>query len=344
MRRLLLAVTLATCATACEQAAPSTANAQIQHVQTEVVDPAKLPPLPAPAQRKPLPTDPPAVAWSPPDPTVEPIPAEPGAPGDPGAAPGKRDGYELLGAGAEPRFELRYRAPQGTTQKLGMSTKMSMTVPPEPALLFPEVIVSATVEATKVSADGVMTLEISLTGADVKDVAGSKIPAEQVKAQMGDVVGMKTSILVDPLGHMTDLQGAIIQQVEQTQMGFNQLAAVLPKEPVGKGAKWKIRQKVGQGGLTLDQVLTFEVLAVTETTAKLRQTGRLSAPSQSIDWQGQPVELEKTTGTANADMTIDFTRLVPEVRGTVEMTMKMNAGGEKATMTTKSVMKMHARK
>src|SRR5205085_174911 len=114
----------------------------------------------------------------------------------------------------------------------------------------------------------------------------------------------------------------------QTQMGFNQLAAELPTEPVGKGAKWRIRQKIDQGELKVDQVMTFEVVEISGTTAKLRSSGKLTAPRQTIDWQGAKVDLEKTTGTASATMTVDFTRLVPDVRGSVAMTMKMNANGE----------------
>jgi hypothetical protein len=305
-----------------------------------VVDPAMIPPPPAPVARKRLPTDPPppapvVVA----DPVAEPV--DPTAPTEPGKA--GSGGPELVTAGAEPRFPLHYQATQGASEALTMTMAMTMEMPPNPAILFPEMIVTADVVATKVAADGAMTLDLTLTGSDVRDVAGSSLSADQVKAQMGDVVGMKTSMNVDAHGHMTDLKGAAIQQMQQTQLGFDQLVAPLPEQPVGKGAKWKTSQTVIQGALKLKQVVTYELLAVTATTAKIRARGRLSAPRQSIDWQGQEVDLEKTTGTMDVTMTIDFTRLVPRVRGSVEMTMKMNARGEKATMTTTSSMSMRAK-
>jgi hypothetical protein len=338
MHRVALLVTLAAWISACSSA-KSDGSPESQVTQTEVIDPASVPPPTAPEPRKVLPTDPPAPPPIIPD--AAPAPTTPATPTP--AAKAKAGELELLGTGDEPRFALRYQFTEGAGEALAMTTEMTMTMSPEPPVLFPETVVEASVAAISVDADGTMSLEITLTGADAKDVDGSKIPAAQVKAQMGDVVGMKTTILVDAHGHMTDEHGAAIQQIEQTQMGFNQLAAALPIEPIGKGAKWRIKQHFDQGELKIDQVMTFEVIAVTATTAKLRSTGKLTAPPQTIDWQGQKVDLEKTTGTSQATMTIDFARLVPDVRGTVEMTMRMNGGGEKATMTTKSVMSMHAK-
>lgn len=341
MRRSLFLVIAATLA-ACETMPAGKGEPQV--IKTEVIDPASVPPPPAPVPYKPSLIDPPAGPPVAEAIATEPLVDEPAEPAEPGAfVDTSKDGITLVSNGAEPRFALHYQAVAGATEKLSMTNAMTMSMPPQPALIFPKTIVGATVTATKVAADGTMTLAIKLTSADAKDVKGSAIPAAQVKAQMTDVVGLETTILVDAHGHMTDLQGKEIQQSEQSQLGFNQLTAALPVEAVGKGAKWKIRQKVDQGALKVDQVVTFEVLEVTATTANLRAKGRLSAPRQMIDWQGQQVDLEKTSGSSSADLVIDFTRLVPEVKGSVEMTMKMQANGESAEMTTKSVMTMHAK-
>lgn len=323
MQRLAALVITATCLLGCEPA-PEKA---VPVARTEVVP--STPPTPPDAAPAPVPV----VAQVPPvvDAAPAPLPQKASHPG-----------LELVSAGAEPRFPLRYQAAKGTKQHMTMTMAMTMTLTPNPPILFPEMVIGADVTAVDVDDDGDMTLEIELTGADVKDVAGSQIPADQVKAQMGDVAGMKTQMRVDPLGQMTDLQGTAIQTMQQQQMGFDQLVAALPAEPVGVGAKWKIKQKIDQGALRLDQTVTVEVVEVTATTAKLKTRGRLSAPAQKLDFQGAEVDVERTTGSSQTTLSIDFTRLVPTVRGSVEMTMKMSAGGEKATMTNKSKMTMKA--
>lgn len=340
MRRLAFAVIAATLGAACEPAPSSSGSAEIPIIRTEVVDPATIPPPPAPTFRKRLLTDPP-----PPAPVViaEPVdePVDPTAPAD--APTSGKGGLELISAGVEPLYPLQYQATKGAQEALAMTMAMTMSMPPNPAIIFPEMVVEADAVATSVAADGAMTLELTLTDADVRDVPGSQLSADQVRAQMGDVVGMKTTMIVDAHGRMSDVQGAAIQQMQQTQLGFDQLVVPLPEVPVGKGAKWKISQPVVQGALKLKQIVTYEILAVTATTAKIRARGRMSAPRQKIDWNGAEVDLEKTTGTMDVTMTIDFTRLVPKVRGSVEMTMKMNANGEQATMTTKSTMTMRAK-
>ncbi len=286
------------------------------------------------------PPAPPDATPKPPEPVVV-VPPD-AAPAGPDAALGKDEsGLELLSTGAEPRFALRYQPTQGAKQRMAMTMSMTMTVPPEPPIIFPEITVKAEISAVDVASNGDMKLALELTGLSAKDGNGNPIPDDQLKASMGDISGMKTEIQVDSRGHMATA-GADMQAMAQQQMGFDQLVAAMPEAPVGKGAHWRIKQKIQQGALLLDQTLDVQVVEVTATTAKLKTKGKLSAPPQQIDFQGTPVDLARSTGKSEATVSIDFTRLVPTVRGSVELTMNLSSGGEKATMTNKSKMSMKA--
>lgn len=213
---------------------------------------------------------------------------------------------------------------------------------------MPTMIMLADVEVESVD-QGVMSNKMVFTGAEVRDTKDS-MPgaADMMKDQLANIKGMTTTMKIDAHGKVLEmnvdtskLAPELQQTMGQTKQSLDQMVAQLPPQAVGKGAKWRVKQTVDQGGMKVDQTTVFEVVEVSAGKAKIKGVATLSAPKQDIDQGGMKVTLESLTGNAVTDMDIDFTKVVPAVTGTVDMKMKMNAMGQSADMA--MVMKMGMR-
>ena len=261
------------------------------------------------------------------------------------AAAGSSGTLELLSEGSEPRHQLKYQQTAGTKQKMEMSMDITMDVPMMGKMVMPTMIMRADVEVLSVASDGKITNKMTFTGVDVKE-SKDAMPgiADAMKEPLAKVKGTSTTMVIEPSGKVVSMEvdapndPMLEQTMSQTKQSLDQMVAQLPEKPVGKGAKWRVKQTVDQGGMKIDQDIVFEVVAVTEKTAKLKGVLSLSAPKQNMDQQGMTVTLEKLDGNGTTDLDIDFTKPVPDVSGKIDMEMKAGAMGQSQEM--KMSMKM----
>jgi hypothetical protein len=257
--------------------------------------------------------------------------------------PRQKGELEILSEGSEPKYELRYQAPEGTQQQMEMSLDITADVPMMGKMTMPTMIMIADVVVESVK-DGNITSKMTFSDMDVRDTKDS-MPglADEMKKQMGKIKGTGMSMTIAPSGRVLDFQvdqtsdPALQQTVGQTQQSLDQMVAQLPEKPVGKGAKWKIKQTIDQQGMKVNQTITYELVEVGATSAHIKGVAKMDAPKQEIEQQGMKVTLEKLTGSAKTDMKIDFTKVVPDITGDITMKMSMQMMGQAAdvSMTTK---------
>jgi hypothetical protein len=283
---------------------------------------------------------------------ADPVPPADVKPADPGATtPAANAALEILSEGSEPRHQLKYQAPAGTKQKMEMSMDITMDIPMMGKMTMPTMIMFADVEVVSIAADGKITNKMTFTGVDLKEHKDS-MPgiADAMKEPMNKIKGTSTTMVIEPSGKVVSMEvdapndPMLEQTMGQTKQGLDQMVAQLPDKPVGKGAKWRVKQTVEQGGMKVDQTIVFEVVDVSATTAKIKGVATLSAPKQDIQQQGMSVTLEKLDGNGTTDLDIDFTKVVPAVTGNIDMDMKMAAMGQSQEMKMSMKMKIKAKK
>ncbi len=171
--------------------------------------------------------------------------------------------------------------------------------------------------------------------------------AEAMKAALGSVKGMsgtgtmssrgfnKGAEIVLPAG--ADPQ--IRQAMDQMKESFSRLAAPLPEEAVGAGARWEVKMPVKSQGMTINQTATYELASIEGERVTAKCTLAQNASNQKIQNPTMPslkVDLTKMVNKGTGNFRLDLAQLLPP-EATLdmhsEMAMAMNMGGQKQTMT-----------
>lgn len=256
---------------------------------------------------------------------------------------------EVLAEGSEPRYLLKYQAPAGTKQKMEMAMDITMDMMGM-TVNTPTMIMKADVEVVSVAGDQI-TNKMTFSDVDIKETKDS-MPgvADAMRGAMDKIKGVSTTMVIAPNGKVISMKvdapndPMLAQTMQQTQQGLDQMVAQLPDKPVGKGAKWRAKQTIDQNGMKIDQTIVFEVVEVSATTAKIKGVATMSAPKQDINQGGMTMTLEKMDGSGTTDLDIDFTKVVPAVKGNIDMKMKISAMGQSQEMAMKMKMDIHAGK
>ena len=89
------------------------------------------------------------------------------------------------------------------------------------------------------------------------------------------------------------------QIMDQMKDSFASLAAPLPEEAVGPGAKWEVRMPIKSQGMTIDQTATYELVSIEGESLTTKSTITQHAANQKIENPAMPglkVDLTKMTG------------------------------------------------
>lgn len=265
----------------------------------------------------------------------------------------------LLEPGAEPRQVLRLHPKSGEKQTVAMTVTMSMGMQmpnvPMQMVKLPAMVLTVGVTPTEISAEGDVQFDLVFEDVDVAAESGSTPEmAEAMKAQLAGVKGLTiTRVLTDrgfsiktemkiPPGSTAEVRKAM----EEMKESFSATEILLPEEPVGVGARWEVKRKLRTSGMALDQTAIFDLDSVEGNVIKTKASVQQRAANQKIAHPMIPqakVDLLKLTGTGEMGMTVDLGKILP-VRGTVddttEMTLGLDAGGQKQTMPMKTETKV----
>ena len=271
------------------------------------------------------------------------------------AAPTSGQPVKLLAAGAEPRKVLRLRPKPGDKQTLSLTMKMAIETKagevPAPAMKLPAMTLTFDTTVQKVAGNGDITYQMVMGDIRVSsEPEGSPEVAEAITKASAGIKGHTSSGLTSDRGFAKELEfktppagspqaGQLVDQMKDL---YSQLAAPLPEEAVGVGARWEVKTPIKAQGMTMEQTSTYELTALEGDRFTTKSTVAQRAANQTIQHPalaGMKMNVTKMTGKGTGQSTFNLNKLLPTVgTGNVlsEVSMTMNMGGQKQAMTMKT--------
>ncbi len=208
---------------------------------------------------------------------------------------------QLLRRGSGPKRALRYRFRAGQTVTLHMGMKMAMGMQLGsrriPATSLPTMEMHMRIRVAQVSAAGNATLKFLLSGVTVKQ--DSHLPAGQIQAlrqQMATLKGFSGTSVVSPRGkplrsHFRvppNVPAQSRQIIQNLQQQIKQLTAILPVQPVGVGARWRVRIPMHGPPISFVSELTYTLKAIRSTSVDVQVAVSGWAPPQAMQLPNMP--------------------------------------------------------
>lgn len=267
---------------------------------------------------------------------------------------------KLLEAGAEPRKVLHLHPSPGDKQTLRLTLKMAIETKmgemQNQAMKIPAMTMNMDTTVKDVSDKGDITYELVMGETTLADDPGGNAQvAELVKAALGGVKGMSGTGTVSSRGLAKGMEfkvppGADAQTrqvMDQMKNSFSSIAAPLPEEAVGPGARWEAKMPIKSQGMTIDQMTTCELVSIEGERVTTKSTFTQRASNQKIESPAMPglkVDLIKMIGTGTGESKIDLGKLLPS-EGTTDLhsetDMALNMGGQKQPISTKLDLHVH---
>lgn len=176
---------------------------------------------------------------------------------------------QLLEAGSAPRETLRYSFQTGRSERVSMTTDMSMRVSlggqQMPLTDVPAIQLVLALKVASVDAAGTARLEFEVVSASAGESTAEG--AAQIGEALGAVQGLKGWYAMDARGRITggalDSRGAAnaAQLMGDFQESMQQLSAPFPAEAVGQGARWRVQQNTDTGGMKISQTAQYSLRA-----------------------------------------------------------------------------------
>ena len=111
--------------------------------------------------------------------------------------------------------------------------------------------------------------------------------------------------------------------VEEALVQMNNLPLVFPSEPLGKGAKWTVSNRVDDGGMSLLQDVTYTVTSKQNKTVTLAVSVDRRPATQFLS--GTDLKILDVTTESSGQITVDLTHPLPQ-RGSVSLTTTTRYG------------------
>jgi hypothetical protein len=179
--------------------------------------------------------------------------------------------------------------------------------------------------------------------------------AEQVKSMLKALVGSTGTAVVSNRGvtreSKLNLNESASPQIKSALGGvvqsLDQLSNPLPEEPIGVGAKWEVGTRLEQNGLKVQQVTTYELVALEGASGKLKISMKQSADPQKVSAAGMPpgmqAQLKSFSSTGSGESSFDLGRIVPSssnVSASTDMSLSTSIQGQTQAMSTHMKMDM----
>jgi hypothetical protein len=285
------------------------------------------------------------------------------APADAGVTPAGRD-VELLSAGDEPRRPLRYVFHAGQHEAARMDMQMTMGMVTEGTRREPQTLpvmrMIMEIDPKAITPEGDLQYEAKLTSADVvlekeleKGAAKSaENPMyEKLHTEFQKLVGLGGSATVSTRGATREAvliappnaTPMVTELLDNLRDVLKDLATPLPREAVGRGARWKSVVEMNMKMMHSTRTTSYTLTSLDGDHGTLDMTVELVAPQQPIKNDKLPpnatMTLESLTATGHGTVAFDLQHLVPKSRMTVESvmssTIEVDAKKTPLTVTTK---------
>jgi hypothetical protein len=266
-------------------------------------------------------------------------PQAPSAPAPPLAT------MSLLDAGRPPRRALRYAWSVARKEQLTMDLRTNVSTQlggtKQSDVLLPAVRVAVAIDPERVSPEGDLDYRWQVVAADVP--AGSAPPsavADGMRAEVAAVAHLAGSARVSPRGLSLGVSvdpdsvvdsGVTGQMVEQVRETLRNVAAPLPDEPVGVGARWEKVTQMEARRTRIAQTETFTLVGLDGDRGTLDDVLAQTAPPQPL--QGAAADapaarLDSMLASGNSRIHFIQSRLVPRSHFDGTTTMVVSGGSE----------------
>jgi hypothetical protein len=265
----------------------------------------------------------------------------------------------LLDPGAAPRRALRYRLSPGAEEAMIMRTDMTIETKtdgtPAPPVEYPTVAMTLRLRVVDAQSLDHARYEFALESAAVEDAPGLQPEVvATLRQHFQDVTGMTGSANIDARGFNwnarmepprgRDTTPAVRQMIDNAAQGMERMSAPLPEEPVGRGARWELRQTIEQNGVTLQQRTLFELLELDGQRGVLATQITQHADRQPMTITGMPAgtaELLSLDSTGAGRLQFDLDRLAPRSTLTIHSDYAVRVTSEDAPQTIDTRVEMH---
>jgi hypothetical protein len=237
---------------------------------------------------------------------------------------------KLLDPGQSPRRKLRYawRVDQKEQLSMDLSTAASAETggAKQAEVPLPSVHVAIAIDPQSVTPDGDLRYAWHVTSATVS--AATDTPpqmTEGMRAEVGGIAGLSGSALVTSRGlgkEVTVDPGATPEAVSSGQMAeqvrhtLRDVAAPLPEEEVGVGARWRKLSQLDERDARVAQTETFRLVDLQGDKGALDDALAQTAPPQALHAPGTPpgghTRMESMLASAEEKVRFDLSRLVPQ--------------------------------
>lgn len=253
---------------------------------------------------------------------------------------------ELISPGKAPREELRLTPTLNTPERLKMDMEMSMAMGMNgaPAMPMDMPTTSFTMSSTAIRQIDSETYEVLTVFRDVAADPNHTL-APMLNGPLGSMNGLKMTTISTTRGIVTSIKieypsgmdPTMKQQMESMEQSLTQMIAPFPKEPVGKGAKWKVTTRVEIGGIAMEMTSTFELLSNDASGYRLGVSIDQSAQPQNVASPqlppGATMKLTKMTGTGSGESLFERTSFLPvTAKSTADNSIKMTVDMQGTTM------------
>jgi hypothetical protein len=265
---------------------------------------------------------------------------------------------QLLDPGQAPRRHLRYAWRIDQKELLALDLRTSATTEvggtKQPEIPLPAVHITIGVEPKSVSTDGDLTYAWRVIGGSVDSDGGSSPEiAEGMRAQVDPIAhmsgtgvetaqGLSKEVAIDP--QSLDAGGAQSQMVVQVVQTLRDVAAPLPSEEVGVGARWQKLARLDARDAHVAQTDTFTLTSMKADSGALDDALAQTASPQSLGPSpsgGPAPRMESMLTSGQAKTRFWLTRLVPQM--TFEGTTQMVVSGPPTQSAGRVTMNMRVR-
>ena len=157
-----------------------------------------------------------------------------------------------------------------------------------------------------------------------------------MRTKMRDLVGIKGTGLVTARGWTKrididlppDADPELQKIFDEMKKVLDNLCELLPEEPLGEGAKWRVNMSITTSQFYFDQEATYTLRERIGDTVKLSITVRQSAPRQRMkvnDPKAGSVTLESLTGHGSATGSYPLNSFVPTVQATINVETEISS-------------------
>jgi hypothetical protein len=260
---------------------------------------------------------------------------------------------KLLDPGSPPRRLLRYgwRPRRGETLTMDLRTAASTEegANKQPEIELPPVRILVAIDPRDVSPQGDLSYAWHVTSAEVTtDPQTPSSLAAGMSAEVAEVEhlsgtgrvtsrGLSQQVSIDALpAAVTDSKGATGQMVEQVRQTLRDVAAPLPEEEVGVGARWEKLSQLASRDARVTQTETFRLVAIAGDSGSLADVLAQTAPPQPLLSPGgepgaPPARIESMLSSGDGTTRFVLSRLVPETKFQGTTTMVVSSGAKGGT-------------